>query len=168
MTERKLFPHLVRQNKSTCDGQRNVCMMYLNSKELLITVYTCTNQLSWDPLHLVPHMFHHRFRKIFIIMMLLVNVDSARAIAVAFLWWTLGSRRNIKSPFYQYRDSHNNDKMAWPCDLYKGNPIPGKPVFILRQGSVPPSCMPYLDRRLTILYKFTTMAGKGLTQMGSL
>ena len=41
----------------------------------------------------------------------------------------------IKLPFYQYRDSHDNDKMvSWPFYLYHGYPFTSNTVCVLNQG----------------------------------
>ena len=47
-----------------------------------------------------------------------------------------GGRLNIKTPSYQYRDSHVKDKTVSPTvlSLTRESPYLGKTVFILRQG----------------------------------
>ena len=62
----------------------------------------------------------------------------------------VGSRRDIKISFYQYRNFHYKDKTVWrPSYLYNGYPILGKTVFILRQG---PGCSCYLWYKLRSAY----------------
>ena len=50
--------------------------------------------------------------------------------------WGLFQYKDVVLPVIcQYKDSHYKDKrVAWPYYLYNGNTIPGKTVFILRQG----------------------------------
>ena len=49
-----------------------------------------------------------------------------------------GAQLKLQMPFYQHRNYHYKDKtVSRTIDLYNGNPIPGKTVFILRRTPGP-------------------------------